>query len=285
MRKPIRILWIAGLLHFLGAGLPAAGRAAEQPVYFGVLNQRSIALTAEFWNPILNYVSRKSGVPLTLKMGRTAPETTEMTVRGEFGYAYTNHLFTPERDRLGWRVIARPDTPAIRAQVIVAETSDIHTLSELAGKPVVFPSREAFVGYMVPSHALRTRKIAVQEIFATNQEAAITQLRAGTALAAAVNANVLEAYARRVSFGYRVLWTSEGYLDLPIIANPKQPAKQVKAVQRAFAGMGDDPEGREILARSAAVIKHVGAYRFMTATNRDYDSYRQFYRQAKGRAR
>jgi phosphonate transport system substrate-binding protein len=68
------------------------------------------------------------------------------------------------------------------------------------------------------------------------------------------------------------------------MANPKQPAVHVEAVQRAFAGMADDPEGREILARSAAVIKHAGAYRFVTATDRDYDSYRRFHRQALGRA-
>jgi len=52
---------------------------AEEPLAFGVLNQRSALLTAQYWNPILAYVSARSGVPLRLKMGRTAPETTAMT--------------------------------------------------------------------------------------------------------------------------------------------------------------------------------------------------------------
>ena len=49
---------------------------------FGVLNQRSVQLTAEYWNPILQYVSKKSGVTLNLKMGKTAPDTSAMTGRG-----------------------------------------------------------------------------------------------------------------------------------------------------------------------------------------------------------
>ena len=37
--------------------------AAEQAYTFNVLNQRSVTLTAQYWNPILIYVSRKSGYP------------------------------------------------------------------------------------------------------------------------------------------------------------------------------------------------------------------------------
>lgn len=258
-------------------------RAVDEPITFGVLNQRSISLTAEFWNPILKYVSDRSGVALKLGMGRTAPETTAMTVAGAFGFVYTNHLFTPERQTLGYRVIARPDTPAIRSQIIVPESSSIKTLAELAGKTVVFPSREAFVGYWVPTDALLRKSIAVKATYAGNQEAAMAQLKAGTAVAAAVNANVLEAYARRENFRYRALWTSEGYLNLPIMANPKVPAAKVAAVQKALAEMANDPEGREVLARSAATIKYQGEYRFVSASDHDYENYRLFYRTTRVR--
>src|SRR5712671_6969290 len=67
---------------------------------FNVLNQRSVALTAQYWNPILIYVSRKSGVPLELKLAKTTKEGNALAEQGAFDFLYTNHFFTPERDRL-----------------------------------------------------------------------------------------------------------------------------------------------------------------------------------------
>ena len=82
--------------------------AAEPAYTFNVLNQRSVALTAQYWNPILTYVSKRSGVPLELKLAKTAQEGNAIAERGGYDFLYTNHFFTPERDRLGFRVIARP---------------------------------------------------------------------------------------------------------------------------------------------------------------------------------
>src|SRR6266480_7379674 len=76
---------------------------AEQAYAFYVLNQRSIALTAQYWNPILTYVSRKSAVPLELKLAKTAKEGNAIAEMGKYDFLYTNHFFTPERDRLGYR--------------------------------------------------------------------------------------------------------------------------------------------------------------------------------------
>lgn len=61
------ILAAAAMLHSPGA-------AAQKTYSFYVLNQRSIALTAQYWNPILTHVSKKSGVPLELKLTKTPQE-------------------------------------------------------------------------------------------------------------------------------------------------------------------------------------------------------------------
>jgi phosphonate transport system substrate-binding protein len=258
----------------------APARAQEPTLYFGVLNQRSIALTAQYWNPILRYVSQQSGVPLQLKMGKTAPETTAMTLRGEFAFVYTNHLFTPERVRLGYRVIARPNSPGVRALIVVPDDSLLKTLADLNGRTAVFPSREAFLGYSLPIDALQKAKIEVTPAFAGNQEGAMAQLQAKTADAAAVNSQVLENYARRENFHYRVLWRSEPYLDLPIMANPAVAKVRIEAVRQAFIGMAADPQGRKILEDGAALLKLTGPLGFVAADDNDYANYREFFRQA-----
>lgn len=257
--------------------LAGLARAAE-PMAFGVLNQRSALLTAQYWNPILTYVATKSGVPLQLRMGRTAPETTAMTVRGEFAFVYTNHLFTPRRDRLGFRVLARPATAGIRGAIVVAEASPIQSLAALADQEVAFPSPEAFVGYWLPMDALLKAGIKVKAGFAGNQEGAMAQLKVGRVVAAGVNATVMENYGRREGFRYRTLWRSEPYLDLAIMANPQVPRDKAEAVRQAFVGMAADPDGRRILEAGAELLKLDGELGFVAAEDRDYENYRHFYR-------
>ena len=145
-QKPKSITRAATILAAALAVHPP-GAAAQQAHSFNVLNQRTIALTAQYWNPILIYVSRKSGVPLELKLAKTAREGNAIAEKGGYDFLYTNHFFTPERERLGFKVIVRPAGPGIRSQIVVPEDSPIQTLQNLNGKDVAFVSPDAFAGY------------------------------------------------------------------------------------------------------------------------------------------
>src|SRR5205823_7604939 len=69
---------ISHLILAVGIVMHAPGLAAQQTHSFYVLHQRTIALTAQYWNPILTYVGKKSGVPLELKLAKTAAEGNAM---------------------------------------------------------------------------------------------------------------------------------------------------------------------------------------------------------------
>ena len=64
------------LLALLAGWGPLAARAQQPGYSFSPVNQYGIALTAGYWNPIIAYVSEKSGVKLNLKIGRTSADTT-----------------------------------------------------------------------------------------------------------------------------------------------------------------------------------------------------------------
>jgi phosphonate transport system substrate-binding protein len=272
----------AALIAAAAALLPAPGavaQAQEKKAYtFNVLNQRSIALTAQYWNPILTHVSKKSGVPLELKLAKTAQEGNAIAEKHGYDFLYTNHFFTPERDRLGYKVIARPAGPGIRSQIVVPEDSPIQTLQDLGGKDVAFVSPDGFAGYWLPMDALLRSKVKINVVFTGNQEASSAQLRVNKVSAAGVNSSVMARYARRESFQYRALWTSEIYQDLCIMANPKVPADKVAAVRAAFINMLKDPEGRQVLEAGADLLKSTDDLGFVAAENKDYDNYRKFYR-------
>jgi phosphonate transport system substrate-binding protein len=254
------------------------GVVAQQAYSFYVLHQRTVSLTAQYWNPILTHVGRKSGVPLELKLAKTAHEGNANAEAGKYDFLYTNHFFTPERDRLGYKVIARPAGPGIRSQIVVPVDSPIQTLQDLKVKEVGFVSKDGFTGYWLPMDALLRANVDFKPVYTGNQEASSAQLRVNKIAAAGVNSSVMARYGRRESFAYRALWTSEIYQDLCIMANPRVPADKVAAVRAALVNMVDDPEGRQVLEAGADLLKMHGDLGFVAAGDRDYDNYRKFYR-------
>jgi phosphonate transport system substrate-binding protein len=274
------ITTVAATILALAAAAYAPGAAAQdKPAYaFYVLHQRTVSLTAQYWNPILTHVSKKSGVAVELKLAKNAHEGNVKAEAGEYDFQYTNHFFTPERDRLGWKVIARPAGPGIRSQIVVPVDSPIQSLQELQGKEVAFVTPDGFTGYWLPMDALLRAKVDVKVVFTGNQEASSAQLRINKVAAAGVNSSVMARYGRRENFEYRALWTSDIYQDLCIMANPKVPREKVAAVRAALVAMTNDPEGRKVLQDGADLLKMNSDLGFVAADDREYDNYRKFYK-------
>ena len=262
----------------LALGTESWSQSQAQPFSFGVIIWRSPTLTAQFWNPILRYVSDKSGVPLQLKVAQTGPEHTAMVRRGEYHFLYSNHNFIKENEESGYRVFARSKDDVGTGEIVVLKDSPIRSLAELHGQEVVFPHNAAFYGYHLPMDALLRKGIQVKVAFAGNQEGAMGQLKAGRAVAAGVNAAVMQAFAEREHVAYRTLWSSEKYVTLALSAHPSVPAETVKAVREAFLKMSDDPEGHKVVVASADVLKQTTPLRFVASKDSEFDNIRRFYR-------
>lgn len=251
---------------------------AQQPVYrFSPVNQWDIPKTAAYWNPIIQYVSQQSGVQLELKIGRTSADTTAYVLAQEVEFVFSNHLFSPERDKLGWKVFGRRTGPALQGQIAVLDNSPIRTLEELSKQDMVFAGPEAFVGYRVPQAELMNRGIEVNAVFAGNQNAAFAQLLAGKAKAVGSNSALIDGFTEKQGTKFRVLWTSESYLDLALMASGKVSTKDVRAVTNAFINMHKSKAGALILKQASESVGMDPNSRFLPAYDKDYESYRRFY--------
>ena len=270
---------LVGVVASLAFGARAAPPAAEG-YRFSPVNQYGINLTAAYWNPVIAYVSEKSGVKLQLRIGRTSADTTAYVLAQEVEFVFTNHLFSPEREKLGWKVFGRRQTPPVMGQVAVFDDSPIRSIQELAGKEVAFPGPEAFVAYKTPYAHLLSQKVDVRVVFGGNQDGALAQLLAGKVAAVGGNSQLLEGYQKRENKKLRILWSSDPFYDLALMSASKVPDRDVKAVGAAFFGMHKDPKGREVLERvSAAVGLTADAY-FLASDGSEYANYRRFYQSA-----
>jgi phosphonate transport system substrate-binding protein len=252
-------------------------RAETHSYNFSPVNQHNLQVSASFWNPIVRYVSTKSGVRLNLKLGRTSADTTSYVLAREVDFAFTNHLFSPDREKMGWTVFGRRDAPPVRAQIVVPADSPVKDLAALAGATMVFPGPEALIAYKVTYAELLHRNIPVNVVFAGNMDAAFTQLFAGKARAVGANSQLVQTYGGREGKSFRVLWSSAPFNDLALMASPRVPAADLRAVAQAFLGMRQDPEGRRILDAAAELVRAAQPLGFVPASDADYASYREFY--------
>jgi phosphonate transport system substrate-binding protein len=256
-------------------------RAQDDAVYrFSPVNQYGINLTAAYWNPIITWVSEKSGVKLQLKIGRTSADTTSYVLAQEVEFVFSNHLFSPEREQLGWKVLARRQTPPVFSQIIVPADSPVKDLVQLQGKEVAFPGPEALVAYKMPSAQLMARKVEVKTVFGGNMDGALAQVFSGKAAAAGANSQLVEGYAKREDKKYRVLWASQPLHDLALMSAAKVPDRVVKAVGDAFVFMHKDPKGREVLHQASLQVGLTGDAFFVPSNGSEYSAYRDFYRTA-----
>lgn len=267
------------LAHSVLALLLLACRPAPAaPVYnFSPVNQSNLQVMASFWNPIIDYVSNKSGVHLALKLGRTSADTTSYVLAREVDFAFTNHLFSTGRSKLGWTVFGRRDAPPLRGQIVVPADSPITELSQLANASVAFPGPEALVAYKVTYAELLKRNIPVNVVFCGNMDAALTQLLIGKVKAAGANSQLVQNYTGREHKRFRVLWSSAPFNDLALMVSPRVPEHDRRAVAAAFLGMHLDPEGKKILQTVSALVHAERPVAFVPATEADYAAYAAFY--------
>jgi len=275
----MKILSLLALCLSFGLAGPEA-EASERVYRFSPVNQWDITRTASYWNPIIRYVESKSGVRLELKIGRTSADTTSYVLAEEVEFVFSNHLFSPEREALGWKVFGRRNAPPLRGQIAVPADSPVRTLDDLQGKTLVYAGPEAFIGYKITAAELINRGIKVNTTFGGNQNAAFAQMFAGKADATGSNSMLIEGYANRENKRFRVLWTSDGYHDLALMASSKVPEADLKAVASAFMNMHKDPMGQDILHKAAQLVGLAQDAYFIPANDADYASYKRFYKSA-----
>ncbi len=267
----------------LATAVPAA--RAGGPYNFSPVNQYGIQVTAAYWNPIMEYVSAKSGVPLVLKIGRTSADTTAYVLAQEADFVFTNHLFSPEREALGWKVFGRRQTPPVHGQVLVLEDSPVRALEELAGKDVVFPGPEATVAYRFTYAQILSRRIDARPVFAGNMDGAFAQVVSGRAAAVGANSQLAEGYTKREGKRFRVLWSSPPLHDLALMRSSRVSDAEARAVAAAFVGMHRDPKGREILEQVSKTVGLPPDTQFIASDGSEYAPYRDFYKTAPPQVR
>jgi phosphonate transport system substrate-binding protein len=277
----VPILFLTAFLILLAAGLPlpavpGESSAAEQrkTISFGVIPRFNPHVTYESYQPLMDYLSRKTSYDFQLRLGRTYTETIENLGKGVTDVAYLGGTtYALARQRFGARALVKPLSPegksTYRCYIIVREDSPIATLSDLKGKSLAFGAKWSTTGSLIPIYVLTEAGITLNLLkelkHFSDHEDVVKAVLKGTCDAGAVKDVVAWKYTGK---SIRVVAVSEELPNAPIAAGPSLSKKAEDALVKALLEIdAGSPEGRALLAGWGPELRHG----FVSARDEDYD--------------
>ncbi len=261
------------LLVSASPALPAE-TAGKTTVRFGVIPRFNPHVTYEYYQPLMDYLSRNTPYRFELRLGRTYLETIEDLRKGATDAAYLGGAtYAIARHRFGARALVKPRNAEggtiYRCFIIVRKDSPIRTIQDLRGKSVAFGARRATTGSLIPSYMLfgsgvTPNHLKVVKNLHNHEEVAKAVLK-GVYDAGAVKDVVAWKYEAQ---GLRVIAESEELPNAPIAVGRTLPKDAEEAMVKALLSIdGSSPEGKATLSRWGPELQHG----FVRARGEEYD--------------
>jgi len=293
MRSDDRILWypsrmpkrwfVACLCAFVLAGCArndAPPRPAEKQktLLIGLIPEQNIFKQLERYEPLAEYLSRKTGSKITLKIlssyGNIIDNFGSGGMDGAFFGSFTYALANA---KLGVEVLARPvgldNSSTYHGLIFVRKDSGIKTARDMKGKRFAFVDKATFAGYLFPiesfrHHGISDHKKYLKESYftGTHKDVIYDVLNKKADIGAAKNT----IFNRLVKEDPRILEeliVLEKSPDVPenALALRKDIGESLRnRLREALLNMHLDPKGKKVL-------EQFGAQTFIETTNKDYD--------------
>lgn len=257
---------VIGAALFLAVGVagPCAAGTAPESYSFGVVPQYDQRRLVDIWQPILDELTRRTGLPFTLVGVPQAAEFEKRFLAGQYDFAYMNAYHTSLATRQGYRVLVHDHAALLYGVLVVRRDSPVRSPRDLDGKTVAFPSPNALGASLLVRADLANRfRVRIVPRYVQNHTSVYLQVAQGLADAGGGVQATLDSQPQAVRARLRVLHTTAKVPPHPVVAHARVPAAVQRKVRQAFLDMGATPAGQALLA--AVPIQRIGI-----ASARDY---------------
>jgi phosphonate transport system substrate-binding protein len=233
------------LLVVAPAVAPRTAEAGTEAGYvFAVVPQAPPVVMMARWSPILDRISRESGVPLRMKLYERVEAFQADLAAGAVDLAYLNpvqaiHAWQAAR----YRPLVR-DAKEIRGVLFVREDSGIDSVAGLAGREV------AFVGpWSICTTSLRHefRGAAIVPRYVGTSANAYKNVVLGFTPAGGVLDSAFDDAPAEIRDRLRVIYRTPPMAPHAVVAHPRVPAAVAERVSGAFRALARSDLGAELL--------------------------------------
>lgn len=246
------------LFIFLFSFIFVQSAFAEESLKFGVPAKRVALSKLESWQPVIDEVSKRSGIELELVITKDHYELIEKMKNEEIDLAYYSPVFYVkahhELDCIPLVLRVMYGTPYYRAGFITQKDSEINQLEDLRDKRFALTSkRDSTSGYYIPIDMLREINIDHQEdldiIYTGKHENVLRSVSYGYVDAGVIKLFILEEPRNQKYLSEIKIFAHSLYLPASSIAARKGLSVEVMdQMTAAFLSLNTDSVGRESMA-------------------------------------
>lgn len=231
---------------------------AETSYHFGIVPQQSASKLAAHWVPVLNYISRTSGIELIFKTAKDIPAFEKELANGVYDIAYMNpYHYTVFHEQAGYEAILKARDRYIRGIIVVRKDSHYQALEDLQGTKLAFPSPNAFAASMLTQAELHRRNIDYYPYYVSSHDSVYRNVEQQRFPAGGGVVRTLNSMNPAISSQLRILWTSEKFTPHAIAVSSNLPAQDRIVLQKAFIDMETTDEGKALLEKlNIAGLEH-----------------------------
>ena len=254
------------LMLMLLLTLEAAAETRE--ISFGIVPQQAASKLAHKWTPLMEKLSKETGLRIVFKTAPTIPDFESRLYGGEYDIAYMNpYHYTVFHESPGYSAIAKARDKRIKGIIVVRKESPIERLEQLDGEQLAFPAPAAFAASILPRSHLKAIGIEFIPKYVSSHDSVYSSVAKGFFPAGGGVIRTFRNTEPAIREQLRVLWTTPGYTPHAIAIHPRIDAATSGKLTAAIIGMEQDEAGRKLLE----AIKVKG---FEKATDSDWDDVR-----------
>jgi len=252
----------------------------------GLIPERNIFRQLDRYEPLANYLSKRIGADIHLKVLTRYGNIIDNFVSAELdGAFFGSFSYALAHVKLGVEPIARPESAdgisTYYGLIMVRKNGGIKTVDDMKGKIFAFVDRATTAGYLLPLAYFKENGIADYQqflretYFAGTHEAAIYDLLNKKADICAAKNTVftrLAARDKRLTTELLVMARSPDVPENGLAIRKDLDGAIKNELKKTLLTMDEDMEG-------ARVLKRFGAKKFIETTDDDYDSVYRYVKQ------
>ncbi len=221
---------------------------AQRPLTFAVIPADDPAMTREYWDPIVAYLSAGVGREIELYIVPDYAAQVEALRAGHVDFARlgSTAYIAAVKDGVQIEPIVAAikgitGVPGYYGYIVARADSDIESLGDLQGRSFAYVDPLSSSGYLIPAYALQVAGIEVGEVFMSgSHEASVLAVWNGTVEAAAVAQIRYDSALEENGVpegALRVVWQSDLIPNVPIVVQQGMDTELKALLRRLFLDM------------------------------------------------
>ncbi len=227
----------------------STAKADTHEIVFGVVPQQSASSLAKSWIPLLQEVSKRSGVKIRFATTHDIPQFESNLKKKEYDIAYMNpYHYSVFSANPGYKAFAVEKDRKLTGIIVVSKNSKIQNIQELANQKVAFPAPAAFAASILPRAEFDTNNIPIKVNYVNSHDSVYQGVAKGIFVAGGGIQRTLEALDPSISSQLRVLSKTKSYVSHAFAYKPEVPKETIDKVLSAMESLSQDDTGKYLLS-------------------------------------